>query len=169
MTRARLKVPEQMNLMHPIANHSRGFTLVEALVSLVVMSVGMIGIAAMYAQGLGAERTSQYRGIAVNLAADLADRIRSNRLAAGAYAAGAADNACDPAGGGGVDCTPAEMAAHDLFLWDQQVTAQLPNGAWQVQFNAGALPPSYTMQLNWVEVGQADPVEYAVQIQVPGF
>ena len=150
-------------------HHSRGFTLVEALVSLVVMSVGMIGIAAMYAQGLGAERTSQYRGVAVMLAGDLADRIRSNRLAAGAYAGGAANSGCDPSGGGGVDCTPAEMAAHDLFLWDQQVTALLPNGAWQVQFNAAALPPGYAIQLSWTEVGQVDPVLYAAQIRVPGF
>jgi type IV pilus assembly protein PilV len=147
----------------------RGFTLIEALVSLVVMSVGMIGIAAMYAQGLGAERTSQYRSIAINLAGDLADRIRVNRLAAGAYAGGAANNNCDPSAGGGADCTPAEMAAHDLFLWDQQITAMLPNGAWQVLFDGGTLPPSYTIQLTWEEVGEAAPVGYAVQIQVPGF
>jgi type IV pilus assembly protein PilV len=129
----------------------------------------MIGIAAMYAQGLGAERTSQYRNAAVNLTGDLADRIRVNRLAAGAYAGGAANNNCDPSGGGGADCTPAEMAAHDLFLWDQQVTNLLPNGAWQVQFDAAALPPSYTIALTWTEVGAADPVGYTVQIQIPGF
>src|SRR5690606_15710891 len=47
----------------------RGFSLVEAMVSLVVISVGMIGMAALYGQGLGAGRTALYRTIAVNLAA----------------------------------------------------------------------------------------------------
>ena len=56
-----------------------GFGLVEALVSLVVISVGMIGIAALYGQGLRASGSALYRTIAVNLAADMADRIRVNR------------------------------------------------------------------------------------------
>ena len=49
-----------------------GFSLIEALVALVVLSVGMIGIAALYGQGLGAARTALYRTIAVNLAASTA-------------------------------------------------------------------------------------------------
>ncbi len=131
----------------------QGFTLVESMVSLVVLSVGMLGIAALYAQGLGAGRSALYRTQAVNLVADMADRIRANRVALVAYAGPASNNGCDPQGGG-VDCTPAEMAAHDLFLWNQQVQQLLPNGQWQVQFNGGTLPPSYTIQVTWDEIGQ---------------
>lgn len=144
-----------------------GFTLIEAMVSLVVLSVGMIGIAALYAQGLGASRTAAFRTQAVFLVGDMADRIRANRLALGAYAGGAANNGCDPQSGGGVDCTPQQMAAHDLFVWNQQVTQQLPNGVWQIVFNAGALPPSYQITLSWDEVGQALPVQHQMLIQVP--
>ena len=143
-----------------------GFTLVEAMVALVVLSVGMIGIAALYAQGLSAGRTAQYRTQAVNLAADMADRIRVNRLGLAAYAGAAANNNCDPAGGGGFDCTPPQMAAHDLFLWNQQVPQVLPNGQWQLQFNPGTLPPSYTLTLQWDEVGSGV-VQHQLQIQVP--
>ncbi len=143
-----------------------GFTLVEAMVSLVVLSVGMIGIAALYAQGLGAGRTAQYRTQAVNLVADMADRIRANRRALAAYAGAAANNGCDPQNGGGINCAPAQMAAHDLFVWSQMVQQQLPNGQWQIQFNAGALPPSYTIQITWDEVGQGQ-VQHQMQIQVP--
>jgi len=143
-----------------------GFTLVEAMVSLVVLSVGMIGIAALYAQGLGAGRTAHYHTQAVNLVGDMADRIRSNRRGLAAYAGGAADNGCDPQSGGGIDCTPAQMAAHDLFQWDSQVQRLLPNGQWQIQFDAGAVPPSYTIQTSWDEVGQGR-VQHQVQIQVP--
>ncbi|MFL2547140.1 MAG: type IV pilus modification protein PilV [Candidatus Rariloculaceae bacterium] len=143
----------------------QGFTLVESMVSLVVLSVGMIGIAALYAQGLGAGRSALYRTQAVNLVADMADRIRANRRAIAAYAGPANNNGCDPMGGG-VDCTPTEMAAHDLFLWDQQVRQALPNGDWQVQVNGGTLPPSYTIQVTWDEVGQGQ-ITHQTLIQVP--
>ena len=143
----------------------QGFTLIEALVSLVVLSVGMIGIAALYAQGLGAGRTALFRTQAVNLAADMADRIRLNRTAQAAYAGAPANNSCGPAGG--VNCTPAQMAADDLFVWNQQVQALLPNGQWQIQFNAATLPESYTIQLSWDDVGDPNPVTYQLTIQVP--
>lgn len=143
----------------------QGFTLVESMVSLVVLSVGMIGIAALYAQGLGAGRSALYRTQAVNLVADMADRIRANRMAIGAYGGPVNNNGCDPAGGG-VDCAPPEMAAHDLFLWDQQVRQILPNGQWQVDVNGGTLPPSYTIQVMWDEVGQGQ-INHQTVIQVP--
>ena len=146
--------------------HQAGFTLIEAMVSLVVLSVGMIGIAALYAQGLGASRTAQYRTFAVNLVGDMADRIRANRLAQGAYAGAAANGACDPQNGGGVDCAPAQMAGHDLFVFNQQVTQQLPNGQWQIVFNPAALPPSYQVTITWTEVGQGQ-VQHQMLIQVP--
>jgi len=152
--------------MRRLSNSQSGFTLVEAMVSLVVLSVGMIGIAALYAQGLGAGRTALYRTQAVNLVADMADRIRANRSALVAYAGGAANNGCDPQTGGGINCAPAQMAAHDLFDWNQQVQQLLPNGQWQIQFNPGALPPSYTIQVVWDEVGQGQ-VQHQMQIQVP--
>ena len=111
---------------HP--RKSAGFSLVEAMVSLIVISVGMIGIAALYGQGLSAGRTALSRTVAVNLAATMAENIRVNRLGQAAYAGAGADNNCDPDAGGGVDCTPDLMAAHDLFLWTADVASELPNG-----------------------------------------
>lgn len=145
-----------------------GFTLIEAMVSLVVLSVGMIGIAALYAQGLGAGRTAQYRTEAVNLVGDMADRIRANRLGGPAYGGAPANNGCDPQNGN-VNCIPLQMAAHDLFLWNQQVQQRLPNGVGQVVVNPGAIPPSFQITVTWTEVGQALPVQHAMVVQVPGF
>lgn len=155
----------------PTKPHYRitGFSLVEAMVALVVLSVGMIGIAALHGQSLSAGRTAQYRTIAINLTADMADRIRVNRLGQAAYAGAAADNNCDPIGGGGVDCTPAQMAAHDLFTWDRQVGQLLPNGQTQVLFNAGTNPPTYTIAVTWDEVGEAAPVQHQIELQMPAF
>jgi type IV pilus assembly protein PilV len=142
----------------------RGFNLVEAMVTLVVVSVGMIGIAALYGQGLGAGRTALYRTVAVNLAGDMADRIRLNRIGLGSYNGPGAAAPCDP--GGGTKCTAAQMAQQDLWSWNQLVARSLPNGAGAVTYAAGA-PPSYTIGVTWVETGVAMPVTYQVVIQVP--
>lgn len=145
--------------------HQRGFNLIEAMISLIVLSVGMIGIAALYSQGLGAGRTALYRTQAVNLAADMADRIRVNRLGGANYGGAGANESCDPQSGGGVDCTPANMAAHDLWAWEQQVEDLLPDGEGSVEFSNG-VPPSYTIEVSWFEVGSG-PQTHQVVIQLP--
>lgn len=142
---------------------SRGFTLVEAMVALVVLSVGMIGMAALHGQGLSASRTAVYRTQAVTLVSDIADRIRANRLGQAAYEGAGADNGC-----GINDCTPAQMAAHDLLVWRNRVEEILPNaeGKGEVAFDPNTLPPSYTITVGWDEVGQGA-VEHEVTIRVP--
>jgi type IV pilus assembly protein PilV len=147
----------------PPRSSQAGFSLIEAMVSLVVVSVGMIGIASLYGQGLGASRTALSRTQAVNLTADMADRIRANRQGGAAYGGAAANNNCDP--GGGVNCTPAQMAAHDLFVWGNLVAQQLPNGIGVVQYAAG-VPPNYTIQVSWQETG-IGPVNYQMVIGLP--
>ena len=145
-----------------------GFTLIEALVALLVLSVGMLGIAVLYVESLSAGRTASYRSQAVNLAADMADRIRTNRRAQAAYAGGAANNSCDPSGGlPAAPCTPAQMAAHDLFRWNQALATVLPGGNGNVQFNNATLPPTYTITVNWTEVTEPAPLAYQMTIQVP--
>jgi type IV pilus assembly protein PilV len=140
-----------------------GFSLVEAMVSLVVLSVGMIGIAALHGQGLSASNTAQFRSLAVNLTADMADRIRVNRLGQADYGGAAADRDCDA---GGIDCTAAQMAQHDLFVWSRQVQQMLPNGQGLVQFNAGTMPPSFTIGVSWDEVGEGT-VTHEIVVRVP--
>lgn len=144
-------------------NAHAGFGLVESLVALVVISVGMIGIAALYGQGLSASRTALYRTIAVNLASDMADRIRVNRLGGASYGGAAANNNCGA--GGGTNCTTAQMAAHDVWAWQAQVVAQLPNGVGLVQY-AGTLPPTYTISVDWQEVG-GDIPPHQITVRVP--
>ena len=103
-------IENENNDMNPVIQHTqRGFGLVESLVALVVISVGMIGIAALYGQGLRASTTALARTRAVNLASDMADRIRANRRGEAGYnTANAFDRGCNP--GGGIDCSPAWMA-----------------------------------------------------------
>jgi type IV pilus assembly protein PilV len=145
-----------------------GFSLVEVLIALVIMSVGMLGIAGLYVQSMQAGRTSMFRHNAVTLAGDVADRIRANPTAAVSYIVPVgADNSCVT---GGVNCTPAEMAANDVLLWKDQAGETLPNGDVTIVFTAaaGATPPSYQITVTWTEPGQVPAPSYAITIPVLG-
>ncbi len=140
----------------------QGFTLVEVLIALIIMSVGMLGIAGLYVHSMQAGRTSLYRHHAVTLAGDIADRIRANPRAAGAYAVpGGANNNCVD---GGINCTPAAMAANDILLWELQAADALPTGTIIIIFNNAPVPPTYQITVQWNEPGQV--MTYSVTIPV---
>lgn len=142
----------------------QGFTLVEVLIALVIMSVGMLGIAGLYVHSMQAGRTSLFRHHAVTLAGDIADRIRANPKAAAAYTlAGVNSNCVD----GGVNCSPAQMAANDVFLWAQQAVETLPTGSVAIVFNNGVVPPTYQITVQWNEPDAVNPVRtYVITIPV---
>ena len=142
---------------------ARGFTLVEAMVALVVLAVGMLGIAGLYVTTLKSGGGAIYRMQAVNLAADLADRIRANRGANLAYAGAAANNNCY--GAASVDCAPALMAANDLLVWQQQIAGILPSGTGTVGVVGAATPYTYTITINWTESGGAT-LNYVLTLQI---
>jgi len=142
-----------------------GFSLVEVLIALVIMSVGMLGIAGLYVHTMKAGRTSLFRHHAVTLAGDVADRIRANPIAGVGYIVAGVDNNCVD---GGIDCSRAEMAQHDIFLWTQQATDTLPAGAVNIVFNNGVVPPTYQITITWNEAGQNPPPQYRITIPVFG-
>jgi len=147
-----------------------GFSLVEVLIALVIMSVGMLGIAGLYVQGMQAGRTSMLRHQAVILAGDIADRIRANPTAGVAYnhlaAATGTNNNCV---NGGIDCNPAQMAANDIFIWQNQADNSLPAGDIAVTFTAavGALPPTYLINVTWTEPNPLGGVPPSFAITIP--
>ena len=107
-------------------NSTSGFTLIEVLIAMVVLAVGLLGLAALQATSLKNNQSAYFRSQATQLAYDIADRMRTNVVAlnAGQYnnRAATADN-CNAN-----TCTPAEMAGYDLAQWNQQIAAQLPSG-----------------------------------------
>ncbi|MEX2494907.1 MAG: type IV pilus modification protein PilV, partial [Woeseia sp.] len=141
---------------------AQGFSLVEVLIALIVMSVGMLGIAGLYVHSMQAGRTSLFRHHAVTLAGDVADRIRANPNGAGTYELGGADNGCVA---GGVDCTPEQMAAHDVLLWSEQAQDSLPEGVVTVDY-ANGVPSAYQVTVTWQEAGYEVPPSYIISFPV---
>jgi len=64
----------------------RGMTLIEILVAIVVLSIGLLGLAGLQMKGLQVNQGSTYRWQATMLAEDIADRIRADQTHAGSYA-----------------------------------------------------------------------------------
>jgi type IV pilus assembly protein PilV len=131
----------------------RGFTLLETLVSLVVLSVGLLGAAALLLDNLRAHAGALRRVAAVSLARDMADRIRANphggvyydaRTPAPAASACGESSGCDSAQLAAADRAHFESAAHALFPSadpDARVEYAPATGA--------AAPARYLITLRW--------------------
>lgn len=134
----------------------KGVGLVEVLVALIVISIGMLGIAALYVTAIQAKSTSSSRMKAVNLAYDIADRIRANANAVANYAQAqtstttltAPSKLCKTA-----PCTGPELAAADLYEWNSIAIGinGLPGTVTRtITVNAGT-PSTFIITLSWVE------------------
>lgn len=100
---------------------ARGFTMIELLVAVLVMGIGVLGVAGLQLVSLQNNRESLARAEAVSLAYDMLDRIRVNP---GVGVAGANYDGVDfeddpPASGNCVtgNCSPAQMVNFDVAAW----------------------------------------------------
>lgn len=142
----------------------QGFTLVESLVALIVLSVGMLGIAALYVEGLKAGRTAIFRTTAVLLAADMIDRVRANPAARDDYELNGATSGCI---NGDVNCTATELAQEDRLVWETEVAERMPSGTEaDIDVTLGVADPfdTYTITVTWPEPGYEDPLEYQLTV-----
>lgn len=104
---------------------ARGFTLLEVLIALLILSFGLLGLAALQAYSVKANQSAHFRSQATALANMLMDNIRANRANLGSYYSNdyeefTAD--CDAVS------TETDQGALDLWLWRQQIACQLPQG-----------------------------------------
>lgn len=130
----------------------RGFTLLEVMVALVIFSIGLIGLAGLQAVSLQNNQVAYSRSIATQLAYDIADRIRNNRITAYAYTFGTTTTTntdCVTAA-----CSAAQMMQADLFQWEQAI-ASPQNGLLNAQgsISSTGAPPNitYTIAIGWDE------------------
>jgi len=108
----------------------RGFTLLEILVAIVVLSIGLLGLAGLQVVSLNNNQIAYYRAIASQQTYDMADRIRANLVGvrAGNYSNLAAGL---PAGNPdciSANCTAANMAISDHRQWNTLNAGLLPAG-----------------------------------------
>lgn len=126
-----------------------GFTLLEVLVAIVVLSLGLLGLAGLQAATLRNNQIAYYRAIAIQQTYDMADRIRANQagVAAGAYNALNATTPADPDCVANV-CSGAQMAVADHSQWNNNNARMLPAGTGTVSSAAGG---SFDITVSWNE------------------
>ena len=108
----------------------KGFTLLEVLIAVVVLSIGLLGLANLQATSLRLNQQALMRSQEAHLAYDMIDRMRANMpgVIAGAYDLPTLPTASDTNCTTTTGCTPAAMAAQDYFEWHSTIMAMLSGG-----------------------------------------
>ena len=146
-----------------------GFTLIEVLVALAVLAVGLLGLASLMLGGLQVTRSALQHTLATALVNDMADHIRANRPAAAAYALTAGTELDPPAASCATpgECSPALLAALDLYRWQSAARAALPEAQTSIAVTtdaSGAQTCAITLQ--WRQSGDAAPATATVTVLV---
>ena len=168
-----------------IARRCRGVSLVEALVAVLVVALGLMGVASLIVESVKNGHGALLRTQAVNLVSDMQERIRANPLGAGAYdcsvySSGPALLGCAPsdAAPAGVNCTARELAEDDLAEWQRAVRRALPSvgpavGPGSCAANvvyvaaSGATEPlRYLVSVSWQQRGGLEPLTYQSELIV---
>lgn len=112
-----------------------GFTLIEILIAILVLSIGLLGLAGLQFAALRSTTQSYERTQAAAFAGELADRMRANRVAAGEgrfnlapFQIPESDADCESA-----DCSFDLAAEFELSQWHERLRSALPGGTAAIQ------------------------------------
>ncbi len=137
----------------------QGFGMIEILVSILVLAVGFLGIAALQTQSLRFNHEAYLRTQATVLANDIADRMRANRslaITSSSYKFAFTDvplasvTSCEAN-----PCSPGNIAAYDFAQWRANIASSLPNGKGSVTPDAlvtGQTWREYVIQIQYDSV-----------------
>lgn len=118
-----------------MAKYQSGFTLLEVLVAMIVLSIGLLGLSGLQTSSLRSNHSAFMRSQATTLTMDIMDRMRANRegAVAGSYninrSASASSSGCN------ANCTTGQVAQNDLYQWRSMVE-RLPGGESEVNVTA---------------------------------
>jgi type IV pilus modification protein PilV len=130
-----------------------GIALLEALLALVVLAFGVLGLLWMHQQALTQQRQQLMRSVAIGVADDLAERMRMNATERAMYAK-TWGNATTSA----PDCTSTACTRQELVAWDKQqlqlsLQNQLPEGDAAV-FALADIPNWWGIVIAWRDANE---------------
>lgn len=151
---------------------TRGFTLIEVMIAMLVMSLGLLGIAGTLITAVRSSSSNYLKQQAVQYSYDIADRMRSNFLLAQDYTSGNPyiTALTAPAAAPAKDCTApgcstADMAAYDVWQWKTTLKNNLPGGLGSISVaatGASSTTAQVTVVVQWSDQQTATPNTYTV-------
>lgn len=142
--------------MLPVFTQSRkkqtGMTLLEVLIALLVISVGLLGMAGLQLTGMKMTNDAYFRSQATWLAYDMFDRMRANLNQASNtnnYKIFYSDSAPSATNCASTACTPAQMATYDLAAWKNALAAKLPAGNGEISYANTGTGRTYVIAIQW--------------------
>ncbi|NOY62951.1 MAG: type IV pilus modification protein PilV [Gammaproteobacteria bacterium] len=109
-------------------HRSCGVSMIEVLVALVLLSIGLLGVAAMQTTGIRQSHDSQLLSQALLQAQDMADRMRANLVAVRVGAYSAIDGSAAAMDCVGTNCSADNIAQYDAYVWNSDNATRLPSG-----------------------------------------
>lgn len=143
--------------------NSHGFTIAETLVALLVMAVGFIGVAALYAEQAQTNPEMQLHMKAAALADEIAARVRATKEGR----AGFATTIGIICGGRPQPKQPHDVAAHEAACWEDEVERTLPSGLGSITRDLSTNPPTYVIAVSW-SAPESGAASYVVRVGPEG-
>jgi type IV pilus assembly protein PilV len=131
----------------------KGFTLLEVLIALLVLSIGLLGLAGLQTVGLRSNQMAIMRTLATQSACEMSDRMHANPAGVDAQAyvfglnAGHPDTAVNCTA---TQCNPEQMAAYDVDAWLTRLE-ELPGGRGSISRGTSGGIVTHTVTVYWDE------------------
>jgi type IV pilus assembly protein PilV len=141
-------------MLKQIHKLSGGFTLIEIMVALLIVSIGLLGVATLQIKGYQFNHTAYSRTQAIFLAYDIMERMRVN---ANAARSGAYNSECKEVEEGDCDdddCTPPQLATYDLAKWCESLQNTL-KGEVDASIQ-GDISNNFTITIKWRKAGETE-------------
>ena len=123
-------------------NKALGFSLLEVLIALVVLSIGLLGIAGLQATSKRTSYEALQRTTATMLTRDIIERMRGNADQLAAYGGTVDTTAIAFTDCGAASCTPAQLVTYDRFEWQQAILGASEKAADAVTNTGGLVSPT---------------------------
>lgn len=133
-----------------------GFTLLEVLIALLILSIGLLGLASLQTNGLRSNQMASMRTTATQLAYNIADRMHANPVGVDAQDYVITVSDVDPVIATDCEsttCTSLQMATYDLSQWRSAINT-LPGGSSSITRTVTGTVVTHTITVFWDEYRQ---------------
>jgi type IV pilus assembly protein PilV len=135
--------------------HSKGFTLIEILIAILVIGAGFLLAARMQLMAIQNTQGGFFRAQAAYLGYEIIDRMRTNipGVSAGSYDLTSAEATPDPIDckGPTADCTTTDMAQFDQIWWRTTLSRALPSATGAIATTDDGDFTTVTVNMTWID------------------